>query len=182
MDQSRSRHTAGHAAVNPAALHPPIIERPDLQTAGHRTISGVVTLVFWAIWLYLWLPLLALIAWAAGIEQAYKYMIALGGYEEVFRLISIYTVVVLAMGGSLVIWATYNIERYGRLPKRSGNRVPTLAEVARDFRQGPQAVERWRVAQRLYVVHDENGDIARVDVIGAGGTVPDFRHDEAATA
>jgi biofilm PGA synthesis protein PgaD len=163
MDQSRPRHTP---------VKSPIIDRADLQTWGHRTISGVLTLVFWAIWFYLWLPLLALIAWAIGLQQAYKYMIVLGGYQEVLRLLGIYTLIILLLGGSLYAWATYNILRYGRLAKRSGSRAQTTEEVARYFRQGPIAVDSWRQAQRLYVMHDEKGDIAHVDVLAAGAPVP----------
>jgi biofilm PGA synthesis protein PgaD len=167
MEESRPR---------PAALNPPIIDRPDLQTLGHRTISGVLTTVFWAMWIYLWLPLLALFAWMVGIEEAYKYMVVLGGYKEVLRLLAIYTIVALLLGGALVVWATYNIQRYGKLPQRSGNRIPLVAEVARWFRQAPNAVESWRASKRMYVVHDADGNIARVDLLPDGTTVPGF-HD-----
>jgi TM2 domain-containing membrane protein YozV len=91
-------------------MKPPIIERADLQTLRHRTVSGVLTVLFWAIWFYLWLPFLALLAWAAGLERAYK-------------------------------------------------------EVARYFRQGPLAVQNWQRAQRLSVLHDERGEISRVEVL-----------------
>jgi biofilm PGA synthesis protein PgaD len=156
MDQSGPRHPT---------LKSPIIDRADLQTLQHRTISGVVTFAFWLIWAYLWVPLLALIAWAVGLEQAYKYMFVLGGYEEVLGLLGVYTLIILIMGGSLVAWAGYNILRFGRHPKRAASAPPTLQEVARHFRQGPLAVESWRQAQRLQVMHDEKGGIARVDVL-----------------
>jgi biofilm PGA synthesis protein PgaD len=143
----------------------PIIDRADLQTPQQRTVYGVLTLLFWLVWAYLWLPLLALVAWAVGLEQAYEYMIVLGGYEEVLGLLGIYTVIIMIMGGSLVGWAAYNILRYGSRAQRSGNQPPTLEEVARYFRQGPQAVESWRRAQRLQISHDEKGAIARVDIL-----------------
>jgi biofilm PGA synthesis protein PgaD len=157
MDQSGPRHPP---------LKSPIIDRADLLTLRQRTVSGLLTLVFWLIWVYLWLPLLALAAWAIGMEQAYKYMIALGGYEEVIGLLGIYTLIILIMGGSLVGWAAYNILRYGKRAKRSSSEPPALEEVARYFRQGPLAVEGWRQAQRLQVMHDEKGGIARVEVLG----------------
>ena len=146
-------------------MTPPIIERADLQTMRHRTISGVLTILFWAIWAYLWLPLLALVAWAAGLEQAYKYMIHLGGYREVIGLLGIYTLIIILMGGSLVGWATYNILRYGKRAMRTASQPPATEEVARYFRQGPLAVENWRRAQRLSVLHDEHGNISQVDIL-----------------
>ena len=96
----------------------PIIERSDLQSPQQRTLYGVITAVFWAFWLYLWLPLLALFAWAVGLEQAYKYMVVLGGYEEVMRLLGVYFLVIVILGGTLTGWATYNIMRYGKRGRR----------------------------------------------------------------
>ena len=155
----------------------PIIDRADLQTLQHRTMSGVLTLVFWAIWFYMWLPMLALIAWSLGIQQAYKYMVVLGGYNEVMRLIGIYSLVIAIMGGTLITWAAYNILRYGGIERRLGNRSTTIEQSARYFRQGPNAVQSWREAQRLYVVHDADGGIARVDILIPGMPVPDKQND-----
>src|ERR1017187_7341901 len=45
-----------------------IIDRPSLQTARQRLIYGSVTLGFWVLWIYLWLPIVGLIGWALGIR------------------------------------------------------------------------------------------------------------------
>jgi biofilm PGA synthesis protein PgaD len=156
-------------------MKPPIINRADLQNFRHRTVSGVMTALFWTLWAYLWLPLLALAAWAVGVEQAYKYMVVLGGYEEVLRLLGIYTAVILILAGSLYAWATYNIFRFGGSPQRSATAPPSVEEVARHFQQGPLAVGKWQQAQRLYVVHDEKGGIAQVEALLAGAPVPQLR-------
>ena len=163
MDQSRPRHPP---------LKSPIIERADLQTVGQRTVSGILTVVFWSLWVYLCLPLLSFFAWAIGFQQAYKYMVVRGGYTEVLHLIGLYTLIILLLGGSLVAWAAYNILRYGRLPKRTGNPPVPHEQVARYFRQGPQAVRTWQAAQRLHVHHDEKGDVARVEIFAAGEQIP----------
>ena len=156
MDQPGPRHPT---------LKSPIIERADLQTLRQRTVFGALTFVFWIFWAYLWLPLLALIAWAIGLEQAYEYMFVLGGYKDVVGLLGIYTLIILLMGGSLVAWAAYNILRYGKRAKRSSSEPPALDEVARHFGLGPQAVAGWRKAQRLSVSHDDKGGIARVEIL-----------------
>lgn len=151
----------------------PIIDRADLQSVQQRTISGVLTLIFWAAWAYLWLPVLALLAWAVGLQQAYKYMIVLGGYEEVLRLLGIYALIILLLGGSLAAWATYNILRYGEIEKRYENRILTIDELARYFRQESAVVGKWQQAQRLYVSHDDEGNIAHVDIHAVGTSVPE---------
>jgi len=164
MDQPRPRHPP---------LKSPIVERSDLQTVGQRAVSGVLTLVFWTIWAYLWLPLLSLLAWAVGFQQAYKYVVVRGGYEELLNLIGAYTLVIVLLGGSLVGWATYNILRYGRLPMRTGKTVVPHEDIARYFRQGPIAVATWQAAQRLYVKHNEKGEVAGVEILSAGEALPD---------
>ena len=163
MDQSGPR---------PAALKSPLIERPDLQSRSQRTLYGALTLVFWALWLYLWVPLLALLAWSLGVQQAYKYMVVLGGYRDVLNLLGFYALVILLLGGGLVLWAVYNIIRFRGVERRTAAPPVTPAESGREFGQDPAAVARWQSAQRLYVTHDERGRIARVEILVNGAPAP----------
>ena len=153
-------------------MNPPIIDRPDLQTRGQRTVSGVLTFLFWSIWIYLCLPVLSLIAWAVGFQQAYKYMVVRGGHEEFLHVITLCAAGIGLLGGALVAWAFYNIVRYGRLPARGGRPPVPHDQIARYFRQGPVAVGTWQSAQRLYVDHDEKGDVAKVEILSPGERVP----------
>lgn len=163
MDQSRPRHSA---------LKPPLVERADLQSPRQRTLYGALTLAFWAFWFYLWLPILALLAWALGMQQAFKYMIVLGGYHEVIRVVGLYCLVVLLLGGGLVLWAVYNIFRFRGIENRKVSLPVTAAEIGRDFAQNPESVARWQSEQRLYVTHDDKGRIARVEILVDGAAVP----------
>jgi biofilm PGA synthesis protein PgaD len=163
MDQSGPRHPA---------LKSPIIERSDLQSPRQRTLYGALTLAFWAFWIYLWVPVLALLAWSLGVQQAYQYMVVLGGYQEVIRLLGIYALVILLLGGALVLWAIYNIVRFRGVERRTAALPVTPAEIGRDFGQDPKSVTRWQQEQRLYVTHDETGRIARVEILVDGAAVP----------
>ena len=163
MDKSGPRHTA---------LKSPLIERSDLQTPRQRTLYGALTLVFWAFWIYLWVPVIALLAWALGVEQAYKYMVVLGGYRDVINLLGIYSLIILLLGGGLVVWALYNIVRFRGIENRTSALPVTPAEIGRDFGQDPASVARWQSEQRLYVTHDEHGRIAHVEALIDGAAVP----------
>ena len=163
MEQSGSRHIA---------LKPPLIERSDLQSPRQRTLYGVLTLAFWAFWFYLWLPVLALLAWMLGVQQAFKYMVVLEGYREVIRLLGIYSLIILLLGGSLVLWASYNIIRFRGVERRVAALPVTPTEIGRDFGQDPESVARWQSEQRLYVTHDQDGRIARVETLPDGASVP----------
>jgi len=163
MDQSRPRHIA---------LKSPLIERSDLQTPQQRSLYGLLTLAFWAFWFYLWLPVLALLAWSLGVQQAFKYMVVFGGYHDVLRLIGMYSLVILLLGGGLVLWAVYNIVRFRGIERRTDPLPVTPAEIGREFGQDPTAVIRWQSEQRLCVTHDLLGRIAHVEVLIDGATVP----------
>jgi biofilm PGA synthesis protein PgaD len=153
MDQSRPRHPS---------LKSPLIERPDLQTRGQRTLYGTLTVGFWMFWIYLWVPLLALLAWTLGVQQAYKYMVQLGGYHQVMRVLEAYALVIVALGGALLIWAAYNIYRFRGVEKRSARPGVTEADIGRDLDHDPLSVKRWQGTQRLVVTHDAAGRLVDV--------------------
>jgi biofilm PGA synthesis protein PgaD len=153
MEQSGPRHSR---------LKSPLIERPDLQSAQQRTLYGVLTLAFWALWFYLWLPVLALLAWALGVQQAYKYMVLLDGYQQLLRLLGIYCLVILLLGGGLVLWASYSIFRFRGIERRSAHREISSAALALHFGQPAELVARWQGFKQLYVTHDQAGHITRV--------------------
>lgn len=163
MDESGPRHTA---------LRSPLIERADLQSPRQRTLYGALTLAFWAFWIYLWVPVLALLAWALGVEQAYKYMVVFGGYRDVINLLGLYSLIILLLGGGLVLWAVYNILRFRNVEKRRAALPVTPLEIGEHFGQEPASVARWQSEQRLFVTHDETGRIAHVEALIDGAAVP----------
>ncbi len=154
------------------ALKSPLIERSDLQSPRQRTLYGGLTLAFWAFWIYLWLPVLALLAWSLGVQQAFEYIVEPGGYRNTIQLIGIYALVVLLLGGGLVAWAVYNILRFAGVEKRVAARAVTPVEIGRKFGQNPESVARWQSERRLYVTHDPDGRIARVEMLVDGAPVP----------
>lgn len=169
MEQSGSRHSF---------LKPPLIDRPDLQSAQQRTLYGLLTLAFWALWFYLWLPLVALLAWALGFQQAYKYMVVLDGYQQLLRLLGIYSLIILLLGGGLVLWASYSIYRFRGIERRSAHREISSAALAKHFGQPPELVARWQSMKQLYVTHDQGGRIARVEAQLNTGSMANNAKDE----
>ena len=143
----------------------PIIEYAvKQQSPPQKLVDAVVTFAFWVFWIYLWLPLLALLAWALGVQQAYEYMIVLDGLRAVVRLLAIYAMVIGLLGGTLIAWAVYNILRFGGVERRVPRPPITAAEIARDFGFDPIEVERWQEARTVQVTHDQDGRIVGVEV------------------
>src|SRR5271168_4628907 len=96
-----------------------IIDRPDLQTARQRVLFGSMTVFFWAIWIYLWLPILALIGWSLGLTIAYEQMVVLNGYAGLLHLLKFYLAVILCLGATLLFWAYYNFVRFRGVNRRT---------------------------------------------------------------
>lgn len=164
MDQSGPRHSP--------PLKSPIIERADLQTRGQRTLYGVLTVGFWLFWIYLWVPVLALLAWLLGVQQAYEYMVVLEGWRSVAQMLGFYALIILLLGGALLAWAGYNILRFGGADKRTAPLPVTTVDIGRHFGKEEKSVARWQSERRLYVAHDDDGQIDHVEALVNGAAVP----------
>jgi biofilm PGA synthesis protein PgaD len=97
--------------------HPEILYRPELQSAGQRTLYSVLTLLAWTVWLYLFVPLLSLLAWWFGIEAFSLYLLEPADRSDLLTLLTYAGVVVLS-ALVIVAWSIYNLRRYGGLDRR----------------------------------------------------------------
>jgi len=147
--------------AHPAAL---IIERPDLQSWQQRFMSRTLTLVFWGVWVYLWLPVITLAGWLAGLERFHFHMVVLEGYQGFLDLLVIYALIILGLGGVLIGWAKYNHLRFRGVERRRARPQVSVEAIARYVGRTGAEIEGWRAAQIAVVHHDAQGAIAAVEV------------------
>ena len=140
-----------------------IIDRPSLQTARQRIVYGSVTLVFWVLWIYLWLPIIALIGWGLGFHLAYEEMVIKHGFDALKAMLSTYMIVVAYLGGSLLAWAYYNFVRFHGVVRRLQRDPVTSAEESRYYHIEPAVLSAWTGARRLVMHHDAEGRIVSTD-------------------
>lgn len=105
--------------------HPEILYRPELQSAGQRTLYSVLTLIAWTVWLYLFVPLLSLFAWWFGIEAFSLYLLEPADRSDLLTLLTYAGVVVLS-AVVIVAWSIYNLRRYGGLDRRKP--IPAVSD------------------------------------------------------
>jgi biofilm PGA synthesis protein PgaD len=134
-----------------------IIDRPGLQTARQRLLFGSMTVVFWALWIYLWLPILALIGWALGFKIAYYEMVVKNGYVGLLHLLGFYVTVIVCLGASLLIWAYYNLARFRGVMRRKSVPNSSSPGVAERYRIAPEDLALWKRERRLVLHHDADG-------------------------
>lgn len=141
-----------------------IINEPRLQRLKQRYAYSLVTLIFWAIWLYLLLPLFSLLAWLVGIRLFYQEMIAEKGYRSFFDLVGGYALVVLVIAAFFLGWAGYNLFRFRGKERRKSVGSVDKTDIARQFAVEVDQLNKWHRAKRLTIYHTAQGHIGRVDV------------------
>jgi biofilm PGA synthesis protein PgaD len=126
-----------------------IIDRPDWVRPGEKLTALGVTLLFWGALLYLWQPLLSLLAWGLNIHLFYNHMVVMGGYQAFLNLLFFYSMVILVLGGGLILWARINLWRFRGKTRRRGIFITDEAQMCQEFSVDPAELEQLRGARRL---------------------------------
>jgi len=135
-----------------------IIDRPENQPRFYRAAFGLVTLAFWAMWVYLMMPVVTLLGWAFGVSRFVNVMIVQGGLNDVTRLLGWYLLVAFTLCGSLILWAIYNWVRFHGATRRSNAPcVLANAQVAVALGVEESVLAGWQELKRLEVDFDDEG-------------------------
>ena len=141
---------------------PLIIETPDLQGLRQRYAYALITLVFWILWFYLWIPVISLVAWLLSADVFYREMILLDGLRGLADLLGWYGLVITVIVVFYSAWALYNQVRFrGRNRRRKQAEVEPL-ELADDFNIEPALILPLQEAKRLLIVLGEDGEIVGI--------------------
>ena len=157
-------------------MSPVIIDRPDLQSFQQKYGQSLLTLIFWIMFFFFMRPLIGLVGWVFGLRLFSDIMIVHGGYRALLELLGIYLGIIVIMGLCLKGWGIYNLLRYGRHEKRIHHPAPLdLADQAEHFGITAVQLEKWQVARRLVLEHDDQGTLTGVRV--PDGEVDDWERD-----
>lgn len=140
-------------------MPPLIIERPDLQTAAQKIGKVSITLVCWVIWLYLFVPLVSLAAWAIGATITYDVIVVQLSMETALERAASYGYIVLVLALIFISWALYNYLRWRGVDRRSSPEPVSLAELAESF---SLAVERVKELQAAKVATLTEAELAEM--------------------
>jgi len=131
-----------------------------------KLIRLAITLCFWLVMLYLWQPLISMVAWSFKIKLFYEHMIILGGYQSFLSTIYLYMMVVGTFCGGLILWANINQWR-----SRGKERRQPLAKVSpeqiADFYGVPKdQIAGWQHFKNCTVYFDQDNQIQGVETKG----------------
>ena len=132
--------------------------RSTIQITTWRTATEfTITTLFWLAWIYLVMPLVSLLLWGLGIRLFVNEMLVRGGYEALLGEMGSYSLVVLAMLVTTLIWVYWNQRRYGRHEQRIQQPTPvSLAEIAATTGLSLGAIQAIRAKRCLRITFDDD--------------------------
>jgi biofilm PGA synthesis protein PgaD len=133
-----------------------IIARPHRQSTTQRTIYASLTAFAWFGWFYLWLPLVTLAAWAAGIGVAQEELARderVHGLADLKLLLMLFVVCVVCLVG----WAAYNHARFRNTERRRLVRDAAPEAIALHFDADELVSRRLRRSRRTVLHLDPHG-------------------------
>ncbi len=148
--------------------HPMIIYRPDLQSRLQRYGTVTLTVLFWALWLTLWVPVLTTIGWALGIHVFVTQMFAFKGAQEFLGKLDFFAAVVMAIVVLQIGWAKLNEWRFRGRNRRRAAQVATVADLATFFNVDRDATAAWQQRAASVLSFDDDGNITNI----AAGHLP----------
>lgn len=144
-----------------------ILNAPDKVSRGTKLGSNIVTIVCWIAYIYLWIPLITLVAWVLGVSHAYDELSFARQADDLENLLLFYGFIVALLGGSLLLWAAKEYLRFRHSTRR---RTPPHASVMdlAVYVQRPEAdVHAWHGLQQMLALHDEDGRVVGVQSVSA---------------
>lgn len=107
-------------------MTPPIIHHPERQGRRRRTVFTALTATAWALYFYLWLPLITLLAWVLGVRTTYGELYLKQHAVDPFLLLAL-PFIALVCAVVLLAWAEYNRARFS-----GGERRKAMGPVGED--------------------------------------------------
>jgi biofilm PGA synthesis protein PgaD len=137
---------------------PEYIDSPHLQDKVQRGVFGVINALGWMLWIYLFIPLLSLLAWVFGYYQFDQYILNDPQPDLVNQLWSL-AILVLVMNVVLLIWASYNWWRFKNNDRRQHVENISNQQIAHFYELSEDALQ---LAQREQIVTFYYDDIGKI--------------------
>jgi biofilm PGA synthesis protein PgaD len=143
-----------------------IIEKPDLVPLTNRIGWGLFTALFWIIWIYLWMPLITLFMWYLGFDFYGRLFLHNSPSQlvELHHIFLLYSSVVAALGGSLLLWARTEFMRFRNVHRRAPSKAVEIEELAQYAHQDVVTMTELNNVRRMVAYHDEHGDFMTAEI------------------
>lgn len=117
-----------------------IINNTKLKSFLRNVSEWSFTTLVWALWLYLFLPLLNIILWLLGIHFFYVEVIEKAGYLQLLNLFTKMGWSILVVFAVLRFWGYYNYLRFGKKDRRKFVSSTTAEQLSGLFNLPPEQI------------------------------------------
>ncbi len=139
-----------------------LIDAPHMVSRARRMADAAVTGLLWALYSYLWAPLISLLAWLLGFEFAYDVLVRAGGMALLKDVILVYGTTILGIISSIIVWSLVNKIRFAHRERRHALDPVSDEEVAEFYAIDAQQLGVMRNSRVVRLAHDELGVIQAV--------------------
>ncbi|HEY5647071.1 MAG TPA: poly-beta-1,6-N-acetyl-D-glucosamine biosynthesis protein PgaD [Pseudomonadales bacterium] len=136
-------------------MRPLIIERPDLQTAVQRYGYVSLTLFCWFLWLYLFVPLVSLGAWAFGGALVYERLLSNLDNPLLLARLGHYLTFIAAFSAAYLGWAVYNYLRWRGVERRKATQPVSVSDLSHRFHLSERRIRQLQIAPSAIVTTAE---------------------------
>ncbi|HZX81291.1 MAG TPA: poly-beta-1,6-N-acetyl-D-glucosamine biosynthesis protein PgaD [Lysobacter sp.] len=146
----------------PSPAENPYIYAPrNRASAATRTLHSVLTLAAWALYAYLWLPVLTVLAWVLGVRTSYVELYVRNNRfdNSIFLVILVLALVATVL---LVGWAEYNRRKFGGPDRRSTPHNVGSHDVAQSLFASPELSQRLVGAKSVTLNMGEDARLAGI--------------------
>lgn len=138
-----------------------ILNMPDLVARHTKIGSSVFTLLFWAVFVYLWMPVITVIAWMTGLYHSYGELTYARDVKDLAHLAVVYAAIVVALGGSLLMWALQEYLRFRNVNRRREPVAVSHQELAMHAGIDESDITAGQDARRMVAHHSVHGRVMR---------------------
>jgi len=112
---------------------PPLEDNAKLRSTVRSATELSFTTLMWALWIYLFMPLISLVLWIVGLPYIYQKLFQEEVLHQLLDLLSRMGWVVLIAFLLLRGWGVYNYLIFGKHNRRKRSAVVTAEELGRHF-------------------------------------------------
>ena len=147
-----------------------LIQRQPRPRPARNAFFALITFMAWLVWGVLWLPMITLIAWSAGLRNGYIELVVREhgkGWQDLVGILVIAAVCAVIT----LLWSGYNRLRYGSLTRRRTPTAVSREAMAKSLRVRTATAREMRFRRRVVlqflqddsVVHQVNQVDAPID-------------------
>ncbi len=162
---------------------PKTVYHPELVTKTKKSVLFLIATAGWIIWLYIMLPLIAVLAWAFGYQRLEIFV--LSDSVRTFQTLKIYASAIAVGGALFILWAMYNWLRFHARDRRGSLKQVSAQDIGHTFGLEEIAVLRARQEKNADFSFNADGQIISIEphrsainatALGSPQTSPD--HDK----